>query len=235
MKQLIIQEHKDSNQDNETDVDDDQENNDVHTLSNNHEKILLKGLGSLRSIANINDKDTRVRNIKTIRSKKNKNMMIAFVHYCLSHVVPSSTWSINRSEYQIRKIFTIQDEAFVLLVMMNNWKVWEQMAKGEKRDRGKNWDNFTLYTNKKKNYAGKEILIKGWSNDGMTEFNNCQMILKDERGKKTSIEMEDDIVEYYNELDMNKNGKRKRDNHDELILAERVMPLDGYCVNFTEV
>ena len=47
-------------------MDDDQENNDVHTLSNNHEKILLKGLGSLRSIANINDKDTRVRNIKTI-------------------------------------------------------------------------------------------------------------------------------------------------------------------------
>ena len=32
-------------------------------------------------------------------------------------------------------------------------------------------------------------MIKGWTDEGMSEFNNCQMILKNERSKKTSMKI----------------------------------------------
>ena len=67
-------------------------------------------------------------------------------------------------------IFTIHNEGFALLTLINNWKVWEAMAKGAKRTRGS--EAMTLFTNVKETYNnGAEVKIKGWSNEGLKEFN----------------------------------------------------------------
>ena len=130
------------------------------------------------------------------------------------------------------QIFTIQDEAFVLLVFMNNWKVWEEIANGDKRKRGKNSN--TLFTNTKKKYNGKDIKIKGWNNEAMKEFNETGTYLSTVRNMDDVIEIENDLKEEYKRMNSTKCGKQKRDNNDESILAERVLPFDGYSQTFVQ-
>ena len=204
--------------------------------NNSFDAKLLDGLKSIRQLVKNKAKTTRVSALRRLRSKSNqKSIMRAFVHYCLCHVIPSSVWSVTRSDQRISKIFTIQDEAFVLIVMMNNWEIWEKMAAGEKRERGKNWDEYTLFTNKKVIYNDREVLIKGWSNEGLNEFNNIINYLYTIRNSEDTIRIENQILEEYRELDSNRCGKRKRSNNDEVILADRVMPFDGYSQTFVQV
>ena len=82
----------------------------------------------------------------------------------------------SRLEERTGKLFTIQDEAFAVLLTMNSWNVWEKLASGEKRGRGQHGD--TLFTNQKKSINGETIMVKGWSNDGMKELNKilCYLI-----------------------------------------------------------
>jgi len=156
-------------------------------LQTNCNKILI-GLKEIRVIgrrANIKD---RIAGFKMLRGKKDVDIMNAFVHYILSHLIPHNVWLASRSEERTGKLFTIQDEAFAVLLTMNNWNVWEKLATGEKRGRGQHGD--TLFTNQKKSINGETIMLKGWSNDGMKEFNKILCYLIQVRNSDDTIEME---------------------------------------------
>jgi len=197
-----------------------------------YHKKLLYGLAKIRRLCNVRDTKLKISNIRRMRERYNIDIYRAFAHYGLSTVIPSNTWNITKSERRLSKIFSIQDEAFLLILLMNNWSVFESMARGEKRIRGKNLE--TLFTNTTKTYNGVSIKIKGWNNDGLKEFNETINYLTTVRNTDLVIGIEEDLMKEYKEMDTNRRAKRKRDNNDELILAERVLPQDGYSQTFEQ-
>ena len=198
-----------------------------------NEQKLLIGLKEIRLIGRSRNVRDRIIGFRTLRGKEDEDIMNAFVHYFLRHLIPNNVWLASRSEEKAGKLFTLQDEAFAILVSMNSWSVWEKLASGEKRQRGKLGD--TLFTNQRKNINGETVMIKGWSNEGMKEFNNILRYLMNVRNKLETIEIERNIMMRYRDIDFIRKGKRKRDSNDESILQDREIPLDAYNISFVQV
>ena len=203
------------------------------TEDEKYQKKLLVGLKKIRRIAKCNSQDLKISGIRRMRHRFNIDIIRAFVHYGLSHVIQANNWAIYRSQKRISRTFSIQDEAWVLLLFMNNWDVWESIAKGGKRKKGTKSD--TLFTNKKKRYNDNEIMMKGWNNDGLREFNNTLNYLVTVRNMDSIITLESKLLEEFKEIDQKRSRKRKRDSSDKLILADMVLPMDGYSQNFIQM
>ena len=205
-----------------------QENEDELTEAELYKKSLLYGLAKIRRAINQRDDALRISNTRRLRERYNIDIYRALAHYGLSHIVSTNVWNMSKTEKRISKIFSIQDEAFILLLFMNNWKVWESMAKGDKRN------NDTLFTNTSKTYNGVTLKIKGWNNDGLKEFNETINFLMTVRNTDMVIDIETELMKEYVDMHKSRLGKRKRDNNDDLILADRVLPQDGYSQTFVQ-
>ena len=93
----------------------------------------------------------------------------------------------------------------------------------------------TLFTNKKQRYnSGVEVKIKGWSNEGLKEFNNILRYLITVRNKSDMKNLETELMEEEKEMLVDKTRKRKRENNDDQMIAEREIPLDAYNINFIQ-
>ena len=196
-------------------------------------KLLLRGLHKIREIAIKPSNAERILALRKLRGLKDKDVLRAFIHYALSNMIANSIWVGSRSEKRAGLMFSLQDEAYAILIMMNNWGVWERMVKGEKRDRGKSSD--TLYTNKTVTINSVNLSLKGWTNEGMQEFNDILEYLSTVRNNEDTIEMENEIMNEYNDLDYIKSRKRKKRDHDDILLSERIRPFDGYNMVFEQV
>ena len=113
-----------------------------------YEESVLYGLKKIKRMGEVQNVPLRISNMRKLRERFNLDIYRAFVHFGLKHVVPSNVWNIGKSQCRISNIFTIQDEAFVLILFMNNWHVWDKMAM---RDISENDEKAeTLFTNQKK-------------------------------------------------------------------------------------
>ena len=148
-------------------------------------------------------------------------------------MISNNVWVGSRSEKRAGLIFSIQDEAFTLLIMMNNWGVWERMVKGVKRNKGMSGD--TLYTNKKVKINNTSLSLKGWSNEGMQEFNDIIRYLASVRNTDDAIEVENEIMNEYKGSGLSRCLKRRKRNNDDILLGERITPFDGYNMTFEQV
>ena len=203
------------------------------TEAEKHKNQLLIGLKAIREIGRRADDRDKISGFRMLRGMKDENIMNAFVHYFLNHLIQHNVWWASRSEERTGKLFTIQDEAFALLVTMNSWGIWEKMASGEKRGRGKLGD--TLFTNKVMNINGESLMMKGWNNKGMKEYNNILRYLIQVRNNDEIIEIERSIMMRYRRIDTMRKGKRRRESNDEYILQDREIPLDAYNITFVQV
>ena len=147
-------------------------------------------------------------------------------------MISTNTWNTSRANVRISHLFSIHDEAFALLIMMNNWSVWEGMANGEKRLKGK--PSNTLFTNKTIMVNNVEMKSKGWSNEGLKEFNVILRYLVSVRNNIDIKTIEENLMEEYKQCDNTQLGKRKRKNNDELLMSERELPLDAYSLAFCQ-
>ena len=198
-----------------------------------HKQRLLKGLHKIRVTGKRADIRDRIVGFRTLRDLKDENVLLAFVDYVLKHMIANNVWLASRSEEKAGNLFSLHDEAFAILTMMNNWDEWEKMASGERRGRGKQGD--TLFTNQKKSINGKSLLVKGWSNEGMIEFNKIVRYLSQVRNKDDIIEIERKVMMRYREIDTMRKGKRRRESNDEYILQDREVPLDAYNMSFVQI
>ena len=143
------------------------------------DRKLLYGLKKIKGIASLEDDEKRIDALRRLRNRFNDDITRAFAHYFLCHVIPTNVWNGSKHNTRLGMLCTIQDEAFVLLIMMNNWKVWELMAKGDKRGRGSSSEinSLSLFTNKKAKFGDKEQVVKGWNMDGiwMGSMNSIKM------------------------------------------------------------
>ena len=215
------------------DLDND-DDTDERTVKEKRDLLLLKGLSKIRDIGNRQNVANRVSGFRMMRTKNDKDVLRSFTYYALRHMVPIHVWNGSKDRMKISHIFSIHDEAFAILVMMNNWKVWEGMALGEKRSRGGK-TNDTLFTNKHHMCNDVKINVKGWSNDGLKEFNVTLRYLMTVRNKSNMKQMEEELLDEEKELGSMNLRKRKRGfNNDEVLISEREVPLDAYSLNFSQ-
>ena len=194
-----------------------------------YDKLLLIGLEKIRKIATQEGMNDRIVGLRKLRNTNDKDIIRASFHYALSNMLSRSTWLLERSTQRAGLIFSICDEAYAILVMMNNWDVYERLSNGEKRTRGKLLK--TLFTNNKVESNNPNItikMLKGWSGKGVKEFNEITTYLLSVRNEEYVTDLENELMQEYKELDADNTGKRKRDGNDEFILEDRVTPFDGY-------
>ena len=210
----------------------------------------LKGLNKIKDIAKLEEKEA-IKGLRMLREQKNKNVMDAFVTYALKNTVPYQIWVGSKSEICVRKIFSIYDEAFALLVIMNNWKEWEYLIGLGKDIRKDRRESRTLFTNKYIdivedgdgrgiragiNYGKKKkIQIKGWNEDGIEEYNNILRYLSTVRNDVDHIEVEEQLLARYKEEDKLQLGKRKRACNEVEALTKKVKPFDAYNMPFVQM
>jgi hypothetical protein len=196
--------------------------------------VLLRGLKKIRDIATDPEKP-RCSGLRYLRKQKDLDILRSFVHYALQHVIPKSIWIGGKSEdFLIGRLFSIHDEALAVLLLMNNWMEWEEQAKGNDRERKKDKVR-TIFTNQLD--GSTSVQIKGWSNEGMREFNKIIRYLVTVRNEEDHKEIEQRLMNEYNEVEGKKERKkRKREIDDEDVLADIIQPLDGYGgLNFVQI
>ncbi len=183
-----------------------------------------------------------------IRDQKNTDLFRAFVHFFLQHTRMKNTWLYERSTQRIGHFFTIHDEAFTILILMNSWGEFEELStkntsKIDKKVRK------TLYTNCLIAKDGKAVLpnddnaidttietrkSKGWTKEGLIMYGTILKHLKKIRNDANQVAMETALLEEYKVID---NGTRKRKRGDEMDGDDDddVEILDAFNFEFTAV
>ena len=170
-----------------------------------------------------------------IREMENTDMFRTFVHFCLQHTRSKIDWQYERQDVRISNFFSVFDEAFIILLMMNSWDEFELVAKGENIPRG---NRKTLFTNcsvdslesssngssDRSVATGSDVRsrigtsvtkkIKGWSVRGIERYNDIIKHVYKMRQKQEQKDMENIIMREYSTLDESKKRKRKRDESD---------------------
>ena len=77
-------------------------------------------------------------------------------------------------------------------------------------------------------------VVRGWSNQGLKEFNVILKYLVTVRNKVDIKQVENMLKEEYKENNEKRLRKRKRQNQDENLIAEREVPLDAYSLEFLQ-
>ena len=108
------------------------------------EKETPKYYRGLKAIRELAGKNKDMIDLMQIRDSENMDMFRSFVHFGLQHIKSKIDWQYERQDVTISNFFSVYDESFVILLMMNSWKEFEMMARGERIPRG---DRKTLFTN----------------------------------------------------------------------------------------
>ena len=101
--------------------------NESQRTDTNNESLskLLVGLRKIKALAN----KTEDRNeLMKIRENKDMDMFRTFVHVFLIHSKRKMDWRYEKYQTRIGKLFTIFDEALVILLMMNSWSCYEEKS-----------------------------------------------------------------------------------------------------------
>ena len=167
--------------------------------SDQYNLLMLKGLTKIHKIATLSNITNRIVGIRRLRGTKDKDILRSFFHYGLSNLTSNGNWNVNRSEQRAGLLFSIHNEAYALLVIINNWSVWEQMALGVKR--GISSPGKTLFTNKFVEVNDTSVCMKGWNNKGMKEFNEILNYLVTIRNDIEMINMETELMMEYKRFD----------------------------------
>lgn len=216
----------------------------------------IKGMKEIRELALENRNHLSLMNL---RDMKNPVMFRSFVDYCLMNTIGTIEWKGLKTEEVVSSVFTVHDEAFAILVMMNCWDEWEDRAKGKKIDR-KNVK--TLFTksrdsDREQSVSSNDIrtqlrgiggrgavnnsnnkVTRGWNKEGMCMFNKLVKHIHTMRKDAYQVQMESDLKNSYkNESrDNYEQHSRKRKAEEIAILdsvEEEEVALDAY--NFEEV
>ncbi len=142
----------------------------------------------------------------------------AFVKYFLRKTYSEKLNSTTIDNHtRLSKIITVSDEAFVYLVLENNWERWLDInQKSQNRyipsRRGSSVritsDILPQYTNINGHPSNDGTnVVRGWSDDGIERFNELCQIIKNDR--KTNSKIEDKIFQTIRS-DMNATTKSKK-------------------------
>ena len=96
--------------------------------SNDNSSNILEGLKKIRKLAH---KSEDTMDLMKIREKKDMDTFRTFVQVFLIHSKRKIDWRFEKYQTRLGKLFTIFDEALVLLLMINCWSCYEDKARIE--------------------------------------------------------------------------------------------------------
>ena len=132
------------------------------------------------------------------RQLTNNKAFIFMVDFIYGSLIGKRQWKRNKLITPVSKELTVSDEAFVLLVLENNWETLNNNYLAEPK-----------YTSKKKT-SNKQN--DGWSNDGILCYNALQEAIKQNRKMEFAFTVEEGVMNFLYEMEKGLDARIKRDN-----------------------
>ena len=201
--------------------------------------IFLKGLREIRNYMR-QERSVRDKLPLFLRSQDvSAEVFEAYLNLFLSCALKKLEWEGKRTDVRIGRLFTIFDEAFVILSMINSWKEWEILAKGGKINKK---NKRTLYTwqpldiNDVRDTNQKVKIVRGWSNEGIKRYNKLLGELKGLRNTDVQVAMEESFRMKLVAKGVKRGRKRYRvDDSDNTDNNEQVEVVDPYTFEYSAV
>ena len=169
--------------------------------------------------------DNGTNDFENMRVNENPNYFIAFVDLCLIHCVTSLTWRYNSYNTPVSKIFTVSDEAFVMLLLEHNAKDLKLVHKNQHKIDRK--DSVPKYTKVKGNER-----FQGWHKNGLKRYNELYKIVHKNRMTDQSRKIETLMMKKYSELRgktfNGENEDEQYDSDDSNNCNDEIFAIDGF-------
>jgi len=140
------------------------------------------------------------------RGNGTNNRAFTFVvEHLAGAVIGHRRWKLNRCYTPLSEAMTVSDEAFMLLVLENNYELWKDAA-SNRVGRGK-------YTENARNRK-----FCGWSDEGIKRFNKLIEEVRVNRGQQYKVMVEKEVCQtlaerYRKMLGVKRKNSRKRRHH----------------------
>ena len=170
-----------------------------------------------------------------------KDVNGAYTIFC-SEILPSGVsgngnkkWWLNEtSMHPVSEVATSLEEAFTLLELKNNWKVWEELVNWKRENPNESMDNYDgkekpLWTVRRAGNAGGD-LIEGWRAEGHTELVRLHKEVRADRISAAGRVFETKFENRQNEDDLKSRAGRKRKRMN-VPAVEHVDLLDDFLLN----
>ena len=215
----------------------------VNSVCHNTENRTNGNINELEELRTQKVKDDAVKLIQlventssfeTMRTNQDKEHFNTFIELCLIHSTTAVRWRYKCYCTPISKIFTICDEALAMLMLENNVADLKRIN-SEKRKLTRK-ESTPKYTRVNKDTGNK---FQGWHKDGIKRFNELYKVVKEQREKEESKELEIELRNKFARLGNNDNNQGEgrqmqqgsdNDNSDNEI-EEDVFAIDAFADN----
>ena len=144
-------------------------------------------------------------NIHLIREKGSLGANVLYCEMCFPNMVGKQKWKIRHMDCSLRSLVTEADEALAAVILENNFKEWDTLARGLELDKE---NRQTKYT-----HGGKEDVEgtkKGWSLEGKQRYNEMfDAISRLRQNAEHGEKLESDMKERWKEKGTNKNVSKQ--------------------------
>lgn len=173
----------------------------------------------------INDKLMRLEEYLEMRNDSN-----AFVSFCdnfLPAVVGKAVWKNNVTSKLVSEMATPSDEAFVYLLLENNWNKWEEEARQAiaKLNKEEGVDELLEQDEEEESsQSGKSTIATeytesnprggkntGWSSEGMRRYNELYTRVTEDRAKLNNMQVKEEYRQYAQKTTLAENYKKRKE------------------------
>ena len=129
-----------------------------------------------------------------------------FVERILPAIAPNrNKFKARKGKNKLSEIYTVTDEAFGLVMLLNELHCWEECAEKNETDR----------YGKKRFCDGRSGNQKGWSNRGIRIYHRLCKNVQRRRQKEESIKLEENMYEDYSRNNKTRNGEYSSDESSD--------------------
>eukprot|EP00978_Attheya_sp_CCMP212_P004667 scaffold10196_cov51-Attheya_sp.AAC.1 len=128
----------------------------------------------------------------------NNQRFLFLVTYMYGSIIGKRQWNKDKFNKKTSEEMTTSDEAFVLLVIENNWHILNEVEDAE-----------PMYTSKGSTSNRRN---DGWTNEGIMRYNELVAYMKKNRKETFSYKVEEEVMKVlYEKGENGTNARRKRD------------------------
>jgi hypothetical protein len=131
----------------------------------------------------------------------NNDGFIFLVSFMFGSLIGKRQWNKDKFTERVSQEMTTSDEAFVLLVLENNWDILNDVDNAEAKFTGR-----TITTNRRND---------GWSNEGISRYNDLVKFVKKNRKREYSRNVEVGVMNLLYEQEKGVDARRKREAEHE--------------------
>jgi hypothetical protein len=127
----------------------------------------------------------------------NNQGFLFLVTYIYGSIIGKRQWNKDKFNKKTSEEMTPSDEAFVLLVIENNWRIFNEVE-----------DTEPMYTCKGSTSNRRN---DGWTNEGIMRYNELVAYVKKNRKETFSYNVEEEVMNVLYEKENGTDARRKRD------------------------